>query len=342
MNSNANISTPPPLKKLSLEKAFNIAFFEKDSFSNFLSFDINSGFVKSEYNERVIYQPSPKLREYHKFINEFILSHLRVNYEVVFSYRKGCNAYNAVSLHSSSLIFFNTDIKNFFPSVDRKFASEIIFNNIDNIPISDLNIFHERILDFIIVDDILPIGFSTSPSFSNASLYDFDNALQEYCIGKGFLYTRYSDDMIISSSKISKDFENIFTETSSILESTHGSRFSLNRTKTKVVRKGNKVKMLGMVILPSGKVSVDIKIKKKVEHLIHFFSTDKEKFKNAILSENKNKMDGFSESEIINSGVSTVSGLLNHINTIDKEYLNKLRRKYGNVIIDMFFRNSVS
>ncbi|EFO3765224.1 RNA-directed DNA polymerase, partial [Escherichia coli] len=163
-----------PLRPLSLEKAFNIAFFEKDSFQNFLSFEPFQQTKFITFDERLIAEPSSKLKEYHKFINEFVLSYLKVNKDVVFSYRKGSSTYDAVKRHVCSKVFFNTDIKNFFPSITREYARTVLVDNLPNVPISDLNIYLDKILDYIIIDNSLPVGFPTSPAFSNACLYDFD------------------------------------------------------------------------------------------------------------------------------------------------------------------------
>ena len=329
------------MKPLSLEKAFNIAFFDKDSFQNFLSFEPFEQTKFSTFDERLIAEPSSKLKEYHKFINEFVFSYLRVNTDVVFSYRKGSSTYDAVILHAKSKVFFNTDIKSFFPSITREYARSILVNNLLNVPISDLNVYIDKILDYIIIDNSFPVGFPTSPAFSNACLYEFDIAMQQYCSEKGYVFTRYSDDIIISSEN-DEGFDNIGLVVADFLEVMGKGHFSLNLAKTKLIKKGNKVKLLGMVILPSQMVSVDIKVKRKLEHLIHFYITDKDKFIDSILKDSKVKTSGLNDSEILEKGVNTVSGLLNHINTIDKSYLDKLKKKYGNTIVDMLFYKNVN
>jgi len=329
------------MKPLTLEKAFNIAFFEKDSFQNFLSFKPIEQIKESVYAGRDVLEPTAKLKEYHKFINEFIFSYLNINKDVVFSYRKGSSTYDSVTCHANSKIFFNTDIKNFFPSVTREFAKDILIKNINNIPILDVSDYFNVILDFIIVKDTLPIGFSTSPSFSNACLYEFDNVLQAYCKENEFIYSRYSDDIIISSES-ENGFNDVPAFVARFLSEIGGGRFQLNSQKTKLIKKGNKIKLLGMVILPSGKISVDINVKKRLEHLIHFFINDKNKFIDAVTNDSKIKTEGLNNQEIQDKGVGVISGLLNHINTIDKAYLDKLRKKYGNAIIDMFFHNNAN
>ncbi|HEI6852542.1 TPA: RNA-directed DNA polymerase [Yersinia enterocolitica] len=339
---NAFVNPPRSHKPLKLEMVFNIAFFEKDSFENFLNFNVASEYERAMFRGRELFKPSQKLKEYHKFINDFIFPYLDVNAEIVFSYRKGSSTYDAVSKHSESVIFYNTDIQNFFPSIGKDFASIVLTRNLKNIPIVDIETYFPKILEFLIIEDSLPVGFSTSPSFSNAVLYCFDCIMKKHYKDKGVVYTRYADDIIISS-KNESDLHEVHNITARYLSGINNGKFLLNEKKTKTVRKGSKVKILGMVILPSGKISVDIKIKKKVEHLIHFYLTNKENFKKSILKDDKEgKLKNLPDNEIILSGVKTLSGILNHINTIDKPYLNKLRKKYGNVIIDMFFHQNIN
>lgn len=333
--------SPATMKPLSLEKAFNIAFFDKDSFHNFISFEPFQQTKFKTFDERLIAEPSSKLKEYNKFINEFVIAYLKVNKDVVFSYRKGSSTYDAVKCHAKSKIFFNTDIKSFFPSITREYARSVLFNNLSNIPISDLNAHLDKILDYIIIDNSLPLGFPTSPAFSNACLYDFDVALQQYCDKHEYIFTRYSDDIIISSEK-DEGFDKINSVVADLLGEFGKDHFRLNPAKTKLIKKGSKIKLLGMVILPSEIVSVDIKIKRKLEHLIHFYITDKDKFLDSIINDPKIKTIELNENEILEKGVNTVSGLLNHINTIDKNYLDKLKKKYGNTIVDMLFYKNVN
>ncbi|MEB5958580.1 AAA family ATPase, partial [Escherichia coli] len=124
----------------------------------------------------------------------------------------------------------------------------------------------------------------TSPAFSNACLYDYDVEMQQYCINHEYIFTRYSDDIIISSEN-DEGFENIHSVVSDLLGEFGKGHFKLNSAKTKLIKKGSKIKLLGMVILPSQIVSVDIKMKinieiSKIQHVEHMsFAID--------LSENK-------------------------------------------------------
>lgn len=306
-----------PLKLL-----FEAMYHGKYDFQDFLCGDISSDFDMFTVGEREIYRPNKKLKTYHSFINLFILEKLPVNTSVVYSYRKGVNVYDAVSKHALSKHFFQTDISRFFPSIKVELVRNTLLKNHDCTPISDLSVHIDRIIELVMVDGGLPVGFSTSPLISNVCLFDFDNIVQEYCVAHNIIYTRYSDDLIFSSKEreglidIPKFLQNV------MLKIFNGSIF-LNVSKTKFTHAGSKIKLLGMVILPNGKVSVDKKFKDNIEVLLHFYVKDRKKFFDLVESDLK-------------GGMEKISGYLSYVNTVDKDYLNKLRKKYGMTVVDMF------
>lgn len=64
----------------------------------------------------------------------------------------------------------------------------------------------ERIVYLCTLNNRLPVGFASSPSISNFFFYDYDNLIESYCREKKYIYSRYSDDLIISSqSEIHKE-----------------------------------------------------------------------------------------------------------------------------------------
>jgi RNA-directed DNA polymerase len=310
------------MKKKPCALLFEAMYHGKYDFNDFIQSDISNSFDVFYVRDRKIQKPNKKLKVYHSFLNLFLFEYLRTNERVVFSYRKGVSAYNAVSVHAGNKHFYQTDISDFFSSIDHQLIKETIIASADLSPIEDLNEHIDRVLNLVTVDGALPMGFSTSPLISNACLYKFDAALEEYSKSRRLTYTRYADDLIISSEN-REELEGIQEKIIELLKEIFDERLSLNYSKSKFTHVGRKVKILGMVILPTGKVSVDIKFKKNVEVLLHFYMKDKEKF--------LDKVDGD-----MRGGMEKVSGYLNYINTIDKSYLDKLRKKFGGAIVDMF------
>jgi hypothetical protein len=94
----------------------------------------------------------------------------------------------------------------------------------------------------------LPQGAATSGIIANLVMFDFDEVMRKYCEKHSLRYTRYSDDIFISSSKntYNKDFAlRILSFTQQLCEY-HG--FTLNKSKTKILTPGSRKFMLGLLV----------------------------------------------------------------------------------------------
>ncbi len=317
--------TKKPLKTL-----FEAMFHGKRSFEDFCRTvsddDIERSFIQQGDKRRELVKPSDRLRAYHHFLRLFLVDFLPVQEEVVFSYRRGMSARDAVARHAGSRHFFVTDIESFFPSLTRAMVRQTIASAQERIPIADLPDHLEHVLDLLCVDDALPVGFSTSPGLSNAALYPFDVAFYDRCVELGIVYTRYADDVVLSAhdrALVATGEQELNVHLDRAFEGT----FRLHRGKSKYLHIGGKIKLLGMVLLPNGTISVDVSVKDEIETMLHRYLRDRERF-NAMLPAGPAKAE------------ARLAGLLNYVNTVDQSYLDKLRRKYGAAIVDLFLHRS--
>ncbi len=309
-------------KELTLEKAFQSTFHEQYSFSDFCEVSIVGQYEEIKRNGRYRYSPTDKLKKYHRFLNSFVFNYSSVNENVAHAYRKGKNTLTALDPHKSSQFFFVTDIERFFDNVTSADVQNVLENQSAESPISDMQSYNERILEMVTVRDLLPIGFPTSPPITNSHLLNFDNALFDYCSSHGAIYTRYSDDLIVSTND-----KNVLAKIKVIIETKlHellGKQYSLQERKTKFLHKGNRVTVLGLTILPNGLITVDRNLKENIESLLHLYVKDKNKYKSCLHKHFEGR-------------VSVVKGRLNYLNTIDLDYVDKLRRRYGTFVVDYF------
>lgn len=303
------------MEKRTLKQAFNTIFHGKYDFEDFCNLNVSKETEPFVINNKKIYRTSVKLRDYQRFIEKVLLRYLSVDNKIVHSFIKGNNTLTAVEAHSNNKYFFQTDIKNFYGSIDRNDVMHILSRDADNIPVSDFKYFIDNIINLTTFDGFIPIGFITSPQLSNAHLYEFDKVLKKYCDSKELIYTRYADDIIISGASFN-DISDLGPIISKLLKEYASDTLVINIEKTKITHKGNKVKILGLVILPNGRVTVDSKYKRKIETLIHFYINEKSKYED-FLNEN------------FNGNISTLFGLLHYIRSVDKKYLEKLQKKYG-------------
>jgi RNA-directed DNA polymerase len=312
-----------------IQVLFEAMHHGKYEFGDFLRGDVAANYdsilIKKD---RKIYRPNKKLKAYHSFLNTFLCEHLDLNERVVYSYRKGINPHQVVGAHALSRAFFQTDIVNFFGSIDRDIVRSTIIDRGARIPITDLRAHLERVLDLTTINGLLPVGFSTSPLISNACLTGFDDELEEHCRKAGITYTRYADDIVLSaqSREALKDAGSTVSE---LLARHFEGKLQLNPSKSKLTTVGRKVKVLGMVITPSGQVTVDMQLKKRIEFLLHFYIRNRAKFLDAVQHDMK-------------AGVEQLAGYVNYINAADKPYLEKLRKKYGATVIDSFLHRSAT
>lgn len=311
-----------------LKTLFDAMHHGKYDFADFMHADIEPNYEVVALKNRVVYQPNKKLRAYHKFINTFICNYLEINDRICHSYRKGFSALTAVSAHAKNRAFFQTDINNFFASISRGLVSATLANRSMRVPVADFHDHIDRIVNLVTAGNSLPIGFATSPSISNSCLTGFDNDLESHCHNITLTYTRYSDDIVISG-RSRDDLLSINATVADLLERHFSGTLALNIQKSKLTTIGRKIKILGMVILPSGRVTLDRELKSRIEVLIHFYVTDREKFLRLV----DNDLKG---------GIEQLSGYINHVNAIDKTYLDKLQTKFGAAVIDSFAHKSAT
>jgi RNA-directed DNA polymerase len=315
-----------------IEVLFNAMYHGKWRFADFASASVEANISSKKFTQagktRNLLVPSEKLKSFHDFLRLFLLDFLPLNKDVVFSYQKGLNAYDAVARHAASKSFFVCDIADFFPSIRRPRIKSTLLMAMDLCPIKDLDTWLDRIVDLVCVNDSLPVGFSTSPAISNAAIIAFDNALQTYCASKGLVLTRYSDDIIVSAQDSAR-LKGIQDQVEASLQDAMNGEFSLHPGKSRFLHSGAKIKLLGMVLLPNGTVSVDASVKNEIEVLIHFYLRDRDKFADRVEGDQR-------------KAEARLSGLLNYVNTIDQAYLDKLRKKFGVTVVDYFLHRSFS
>lgn len=327
-------------KQRSLQDTFNSIFHDQMSFEEFLTLDISKEYRIVSRKKRTVFVPSNRLKKIHRFLNQVILQHVSFNENVVYSYRKKYTARDAIVKHAKSNIFFKTDIHNFFGNIQKQNVQNILDSRLYDVPLTDIEQYKENIAKLVVVDNQLPAGFATSPLLSNICLQDFDNALENYCSENNLIYTRYSDDLIVSGNE--QEFTSqILGEVSQLLNEKVNPIISLNPSKTKIYKKGQNFKIMGFIILPNGIVTIPSADKKYIESMLYFFLTDQDKFTDTYKGNRNSKHIQSEQRSLRELAIASLSGKIIALNSMDKNYVVKLRSKYGNTLIDMFLRKSV-
>lgn len=140
--------------------------------------------------------------------------------------------YESAVKHKNSNVFIHMDIKKFFDNITK---NHINFSNNFHI-----QLFEESLASH----GGLAQGSVLAPLFSNIIMKEFDEKVNNYCEQNDIIYTRYSDDIYLSSQKE-------FNIIPFITEELNKMNFTVNEKKTNITnfKNQNHVKILGFNIV---------------------------------------------------------------------------------------------
>ena len=202
-------------------------------------------FVNGKKREIITYSDTEegfKLREIHRMFSYMLREYYITSFNS-YAYKKNSNIKDCLNVHLNSDTFLKTDIHHYFDSIqfepllERYLSITAVFQRKKG--------FWKKVLAVCFFDNHLPIGFVSSPVLSDLYLNDLDiKMLGE----KTVCYTRYADDIIISTT--GTDAEN---RLKSILDDLKQEitehNLSLNYKKTyirKLRQEGDAIHLLGL------------------------------------------------------------------------------------------------
>ena len=220
---------------------------------------------------------------------------------------------HAVKKHQegNSNWFLKLDIHDFFGSHTKEF----ILNSLQSLyPFTYIMESEEgynalnTILCHCMLNGGLPQGSPTSPILTNLCMIPFDFAMEKhltYFKNAKITYTRYADDMIISSY-YKFNYRELVEEVKKLLSEL--TPFEINETKTRFGSKNGRNWNLGLMYNKDGEVTVGWRNKRDFKHNLHAFMTATER---------------------MNPGsVQEFMGLVSYYLMIEKDYFSYIIRKY--------------
>lgn len=184
-----------------------------------------------------------------------------------YAYQEGKSIVSCVKRHINSIGFIKLDIKKYFNSIDTDILVETL---IEVLGIDCLFKNHiKTIIESCTYNNKLPLGFTVSPILTEIYMKSFDDCVAELARKHGYIYTRYADDIMISSDREineeSKDF--IISDIEHTLSE---KKLQLNKSKCglfNLLKTGHHTKYLGTNIVKGTHgnfLSVGKKYKNKV------------------------------------------------------------------------------
>ncbi|MEB8387429.1 reverse transcriptase domain-containing protein [Rhodobacteraceae bacterium KMM 6894] len=191
---------------------------------------------KPNRKPREITAPKTYLKVIQWWICDNIL-HAAPLHDCVHGFRRGRSFISNAKCHIGQKHILNVDIKRFFPSIDSEKVKECFVSL--GYPQEGATV----LTGLVTLDGVTPTGAPTSPMIGNIALRGFDIALSEYAAQKNLNYTRYADDLTISSNSwIEKETLDDVGQ----LVKKYG--FALNAGKTKFMSTGDRMEVTGIVI----------------------------------------------------------------------------------------------
>lgn len=280
----------------------------------------NQVYVKNKKNREIRYisSPSNHLKAIQKWIVENILCHKNCS-DFAHAYTKEKSIFTNAKQHIGNSTLLKMDINNFFDSISVDMVKGIFISlgyasNISD-DLAHLCTYHGYVRQ----------GFVSSPIISNIILTSFDLELNKMLTNKdnsdySFKFTRYSDDITISSRKNSNSkMKEIIDYVSSLLDERG---FKVNQSKTKII-KGSGPKIVTGIIVKRDSISVPNKFKKYLLKELYFC----EKFgvqSHLIYTEKFGKINY----------VEYLVGIANFIRNTDIEFYNNIKERIDKLNID--------
>jgi retron-type reverse transcriptase len=221
--------------------------------------------------KRLIAQPTAEIKLLQRWALEKYVNHLPVH-KAATAYRLGISIKDHASIHADNRYLLKLDFQDFFPSILGKHFLMHLKSHASIVD-DDANLLMRLLFRFDreVQDYVLSIGAPSSPAVSNTIMYDFDNKLTNYCRRHDIVYTRYADDLALSTSK-PKVLNDAFDFVKRLCGDMSYPRLQLNDAKTVFTSKKHRRQLTGLVLTNDGKPSLGREKKRLIRSMAHRFS----------------------------------------------------------------------
>lgn len=262
---------------------------------------------------RTIAQPASEVKTLQRCLVRWLQKKLPVH-DAAMAYASGVGIRRNAEVHAQSNCILKLDFKDFFPSIQprdfrahwARYGQEVPD---DGEVKAMLRLLYWRPRDLGRMQ--LSIGAPSSPFLSNTLMYDFDRVISRYADSNELRYTRYADDITVSSS----DFDRLLRAKQRIvdqLRTMQYPRLELNAKKTVLVSKRYQRKVTGLVLTNDGEVSLGRNRKRVIRAAIHHYS----------------------KGMLSLSGIQQLRGWLAFSIDVEPEFVLRMKGKYGEQLID--------
>ncbi len=219
---------------------------------------------------REVAQPAREVKAIQRWIIQQIGPKLPIH-ACATAYREGTSILQNAEAHAASRFMLKLDFTSFFPSILR---SDLQLH-LDRHCAEDLDLNARKLIVHVCCwarrrqpPLRLCIGAPSSPLLSNSVMFEFDSKLAELCERDGVVYTRYADDLTLSSRERGK-IDRYEEVVKSIVSELQYPKLTLNDRKTVRASRAGKRVVTGLVLTPDGEISIGRERKRLIRAMYH-------------------------------------------------------------------------
>ncbi|MEM9625949.1 MAG: retron St85 family RNA-directed DNA polymerase [Pseudomonadota bacterium] len=269
---------------------------------------------KRDGGKREIAQPSKSVKFLQRWLNQKFFRFLPVS-SCALAYKSGSNILQNAQRHRYQRFSLRIDFHNFFPSITSKDIRYVIRDNRYILPkelsSDDIN----TICSIVCLNGRLTIGAPSSPVLSNAVMFKFDRYWEQFALNNDLVYSRYADDIFIST-RIPNILQGVLQQFRTYVQDMESPKLKINESKISFTSRKHRRKVTGLIITPDYKLSLGRQKKRLIKGLVFQFT---------------NKT-------ISPEDLSYLRGCIAQAASVEKSFINSLRRKYGPDTIERIVR----
>ncbi|UNU42409.1 RNA-directed DNA polymerase [Sphingopyxis sp. YF1] len=223
---------------------------------------------KRDGSERQIAHPAKPLKGIQRWLNSRVIKSWKVH-DAATAYQRGASIRLNALRHAETNFTLRVDFKDFFPSFQAKGIEKFISDQPNGGKKFD-KVDLKFITDIITRNGRLTIGSPSSPFITNAMMYSFDEEVSLFCDASGLVYTRYADDIFVSSHNPG-NLAQAYDFLCSAANKFPYANLSINHNKTKFLSRKYRRTITGIVITSDRKISIGRPRKKEIKSLINSY-----------------------------------------------------------------------
>ena len=289
-----------------------LRFLGQDNKGNYSRFNI----PKNNGKARAILAPKLQLKQVQRKINDLILQRVPLNNKAE-GFRKKRSIITNASHHLGQNIVIKIDLCDFFPSIgfERVLGMFLSLGYPRQVALllSNLSTFNR----------VLPTGAPTSPAISNIIARKLDKRFVNLGTQKSFEYSRYADDIAISSSD-----ENIVRMVPFFKMIIESEGFVVNEEKLRILRNSRRQKVTGIVV--NQKPNIDRREVRKIRAVLHNCKNGNIQEQSWIWAE-KEKNLNHPKAYTVNAFKKSLGARIHFIKMVNQEVGKNLLSEYKNI-----------